>query len=135
MIAIDIHMPKGCYECHFAAHCNDCEGYSDGCRLDYNIPNFQEDAAGLTIYPRVRPEQCPLREVQHYHAEHLVSKEISNLYSEEQDLLMTLVQHQIAGKMMEGISRDELLPIEKREEKERELVRYWGDIYVVMPKK
>ena len=63
MIQIDMGMPKGCADCCFKSDCDACEGYDDFCIL---VPDrtYPRDSDGYHIYPKERPEWCPLMEVE-----------------------------------------------------------------------
>ena len=67
-ILIKIEMPRGCYQCLFMTHCEECEGHPNHCILDEDKHGFGNHLFSslewkYPIVPMERPSWCPLVEV------------------------------------------------------------------------
>ena len=61
----DMKMPRGCYQCVFMTHCEECEGWSNHCILDedehgFGNHYFSDIDWKYPIVPMERPSWCPL---------------------------------------------------------------------------
>ena len=67
-ILIKIEMPRGCYQCLFMTHCEECEGHLNHCILDEDEHGFGNHLFSnlewkYPIVPMERPSWCPLIEL------------------------------------------------------------------------
>lgn len=67
-ILIKIEMPRGCYQCLFMTHCEECEGHLNHCILDEDEHGFGKHLFSnlewkYPIVPMERPSWCPLIEL------------------------------------------------------------------------
>ena len=69
MILIEnMKMPRGCYQCVFMTHCEECEGHHNHCILDEDEHGFGNHSFSnlewkYPIVPMERPSWCPLIEI------------------------------------------------------------------------